>query len=102
MGAAYWGRGIGTDAASILSNEALASGALRRLEARVFAPNVASARVLEKCGFQLEGRLRAFYVDREDRVCDALAYGRVAALEMQQGKYADQDFKRDEHDDDHF
>ena len=51
LGQAYWGRGIGTDAARTLSDDALANGSLRRLEARVFAPNVASARVLEKCGF---------------------------------------------------
>jgi [ribosomal protein S5]-alanine N-acetyltransferase len=79
LGQAYWGRGIGTDAARALSDDALANGSLRRLEARVFAQNVASARVLEKCGFQLEGRLRAFYVDRDGNVCDALMFGRLAA-----------------------
>jgi [ribosomal protein S5]-alanine N-acetyltransferase len=81
LGRAYWGRGIGTDAARTLSDQALSQGRLRRLEARVFAPNVASARVLEKCGFALEGRLHGFYVDREDKVCDALTYGRLATSE---------------------
>jgi RimJ/RimL family protein N-acetyltransferase len=78
LGQAYWGRGIGTDAARTLSNDALANGALRRLEARVFAQNLASARVLQKCGFELEGTLRAFYVDRGDNVCDALMFRRLA------------------------
>ncbi len=78
LGQAYWGRGIGTDAARTLSDDALANGNLRRLEARVFAPNVASARVLEKCGFQLEATLRAFYVDRDDNVRDALMFARLA------------------------
>jgi [ribosomal protein S5]-alanine N-acetyltransferase len=77
LGQAYWGRGIGTDAARTLSDDALRRGGLRRLEANVFAQNVASARVLEKCGFVLEGTLRAFYVDREDNICDALAFGRL-------------------------
>lgn len=78
LGQAYWGRGIATDAARTLSDDALGNGRMRRLEARIFAQNVASARVLEKCGFQLEGRLRAFYVDREENVCDALTYARLA------------------------
>jgi len=78
LGQAYWGRGIATEAARILSDHTLNGGRFRRLEARVFAPNVASARVLEKCGFQLEGRLRAFYLDRSDKVCDALVFSRLA------------------------
>jgi len=81
LGHAYWGRGIATDAARVLSDHALAGGTLRRLEARVFAPNVASARVLEKCGFKLEARLRGFYLDRDDNVCDALMYARLATDE---------------------
>lgn len=78
MGRAYWGRGVGTDAVRTLSDDALANGNLRRLDARVFAPNVASARVLEKCGFRLEATLREFYVDRDENVCDALMFARLA------------------------
>lgn len=78
LGRPYWGRGIATDAVGTFCEAALAGGKLRRLEARVFAPNVASSRVLEKCGFRLEGRLHEFYVDRENRVCDALSYARLA------------------------
>jgi [ribosomal protein S5]-alanine N-acetyltransferase len=77
LGRAHWGRGIGTDAAQTLSDHALQSGGLRRLEAHVFTQNVASVRVLEKCGFALEGTLRALYVDRNGAVCDALMFGRV-------------------------
>jgi len=78
LGRDYWGRGIATDAALTLSDAALRGRQLRRLEARVFAPNIASARVLEKSGFTLEGRLRAYYLDRENKVCDALSYVRFA------------------------
>lgn len=77
LGRDYWGRGVATDAAQMLSDHALRDGGLRRLEATVFAPNRASARVLEKCGFVLEATLPAYYVDRDEAVCDGLLYGRV-------------------------
>ena len=41
----HWGKGY-------------ASHALRMMMDYVFAPNTASARVLEKCGYELEARLR--------------------------------------------
>ncbi len=78
LGRAYWGRGFGTDAARTLADHALTSGAVRRLEATVFAPNVASARILEKCGFEFEATLRAHYVDRDGKVCDGLMFARLA------------------------
>jgi ribosomal-protein-alanine N-acetyltransferase len=78
LGRAYWGRGIGTDAARTLSDYVLRMGFARRLEASVFAPNVASAKVLVKCGFALEGTLRGLYVDREGAICDALLFARLA------------------------
>jgi RimJ/RimL family protein N-acetyltransferase len=78
LGRRFWGRGIASDAARTLARHALRERGLRRLEASVFVPNVASARVLEKAGFRLEGRLRASYVDRDGTVCDALLYARLA------------------------
>jgi [ribosomal protein S5]-alanine N-acetyltransferase len=79
LGRAYWGRGIATEAARMLSDHALGSGRLRRLEASVFAENLASARVLEKCGFTREGTLRGLYLDRNGKVCDALLFARLSS-----------------------
>ena len=50
----------------------------RRAEANVFAPNKASARVLEKCGYTLEARLRSSYLQRDGSPCDELIYGRLS------------------------
>jgi RimJ/RimL family protein N-acetyltransferase len=79
LGRAYWGRGIATEAARMLADRALGSGRLRRLEASIFAENVASARVLEKCGFTREGTLREFYLDRSGKICDAVFFARLAS-----------------------
>ena len=54
----FWNRGIGTAAARFIADYAFRAYPLLRLEARVFEWNVASARVLERAHFQLEGRLR--------------------------------------------
>ena len=59
LGRAFWGRGIATAALRLLTAHAFAADPeLRRLWAVPFARNVASARVLEKCGYRLEGTLR--------------------------------------------
>lgn len=76
LGRAYWGRGIANAVVSMLVEHAFSSG-FRRVEAHVFAPNAASLRVLEKCGFTLEGRLRASYVELDGTACDELIFGRI-------------------------
>ena len=79
LGRRFWGRGIATDAARTMARHAFQSRGLRRLEASVFSPNVASARVLEKAGFRLEGRMREAYVERDGTIRDALIYARLAS-----------------------
>jgi len=76
LGRAYWGRGIATEAARLLVQRAFERG-LRRLEAHVFAPNVGSARVLEKAGFRREGLLRSALVERDGAIVDGLLYARL-------------------------
>jgi len=77
LGRSFWGRGIATEAAAMLSEYALTVAGVRRLEASVIEQNTASARVLEKCGFVLEGRLRSLYQDRDGAVCDAFLYAKL-------------------------
>ena len=49
---------------------------LVRVDAHVFAPNAGSARVLEKNGYVLEGRLRK-RVEKRGEILDALVYAFV-------------------------
>jgi RimJ/RimL family protein N-acetyltransferase len=56
VGRSYWGKGIATDAL----NAFLAVDRSRPLHARVASDNVASRRVLEKCGFRVIATERAF------------------------------------------
>ena len=56
IGRTYWGKGIATAALSAF----LAVDPTRPLRGRVAYDNVASRRVLEKCGFRLIGSERAF------------------------------------------
>lgn len=51
LGRAYWGRGLMTEAVNWIVPYAFETFGFSRLFATVFAPNAASRRVLEKCGF---------------------------------------------------
>jgi ribosomal-protein-alanine N-acetyltransferase len=77
LGRAFWGRGVATEAAQLLCAHAFRDRGLRRLEAHVFASNVASARVLEKNGFIREALLRQIYVERDGTITDGLLYARL-------------------------
>lgn len=57
---AYWGQGIMREAVQSLLAFGFAEMALNRVEAHVLPDNLASARFLEKLGFQREGVLRAY------------------------------------------
>lgn len=76
LGEPYWGRGIMTAAVRATSAYALSRFGLVRLEARVFAWNPASMRVLEKCGFVREGVLQSS-VFKDGEVVDSVLYARV-------------------------
>ena len=73
---AHWGKGVVTAAVRALTEWAFASFPLTRVYAMPFASNPASARVLEKAGFTLEGRLRRSIIKHEV-VQDQLMCARV-------------------------
>jgi ribosomal-protein-alanine N-acetyltransferase len=78
LGEKYWGRGIATAAVRAVTEHALATHGLRRVFALPFAHNRASARVLEKAGFTLEGVLRSSAL-KDGQVLDQLLYARIRA-----------------------
>ncbi|MGH7527914.1 MAG: GNAT family N-acetyltransferase [Gemmatimonadales bacterium] len=70
----HWGRGIMTSAVRRFTEYAFATFDLQRVFATVFEWNAASCRVLEKAGYQLEGRLRRAVV-KDGQVLDQFMYG---------------------------
>ena len=74
LGEPFWGRGIATEVLRAVTDYAFKTFDVIRLEAGVFSWNPASARVLEKAGYTLEGRMRRGVV-KGDRVGDRLIYG---------------------------
>ena len=84
LGEPFWGRGIMTEAVRHLTAWAFENLEVHRIYATAFAGNQASARVLEKAGFQREGRLRAS-VFKEGRILDQFLYARIRAGDAPHG-----------------
>ena len=70
----YWGWGIMTAVVQRLCRHAYEELGLVKLTAHVFTHNPASARVLEKCGFQQEGFLRKHFL-KDGQFLDAKLFG---------------------------
>ncbi len=76
LGEEFWGRGIMTDVVIAVTDFCFENSPIRRISAEVFANNPASARVLEKAGYILEGRLKN-HVIKNGEVLDSLLYART-------------------------
>ncbi len=70
----YWGQGIMTAVVRNACEYAFAEFGLVKIVAHAFDFNVASARVLEKSGFELEGHLKKHF-KKDGRYIDAKLYG---------------------------
>lgn len=74
LGVEFWGRGITTTAVRQLTGLAFSRHPqLRRLYAMPYVTNLASARVLEKAGYTLEGTLRENII-KDGQVLDQYMY----------------------------
>jgi RimJ/RimL family protein N-acetyltransferase len=76
IGQPFWGKGITTSAVKLAVKYAFETLNLNRVYAGVFEGNEASKKVLEKCGFQLEGISRKA-VYKNKRMLDEYRYGIV-------------------------
>jgi [ribosomal protein S5]-alanine N-acetyltransferase len=76
LGKDFWGHGITSEAVPVFTDYCFAHFELHRIYAEPFANNPASARVLEKSGFVLEGRLRKNAI-KDGQVLDSLLYARI-------------------------
>ncbi len=78
LGEPYWGRGIATRALVGFTRFAFAAYDVERLYALPLAANEPSCRVLEKAGYELEGRLRRSAV-KDGKVQDQMLYAILRA-----------------------
>ena len=78
LGTAYWGRGIATEAVTLVTDWAFEAHQLLRIFAQPFASNLASRRVLEKAGYLLEGTMKCSAV-KDGVVRDQCMYARLTA-----------------------
>ena len=76
LGEPFWGMGIATRAVQTMSDYAFSHFDLDRIQAEVFEWNPASARVLEKAGYCLEGRLRR-RVTKAGKTIDCFLYAKI-------------------------
>jgi RimJ/RimL family protein N-acetyltransferase len=76
LGEPYWGQGITTKALRLFSDELFQTTDVQRLQAWVYADNIASIRVLEKAGFTKDAVLRnALY--KNGKLFDEGIYSRL-------------------------
>ncbi len=68
IGEPHWGHGYMTEAVHQICKFAFTNTDITRISAEVFARNIGSCRVLEKCGFRYEGTLRAHAVKNGERL----------------------------------
>ena len=73
LGEQYWGRGIATEAVGAMTRYGFAQFDIIRIYADIFEWNPASARVLEKNGYQFEARLKRAIV-KDGTISDVLIY----------------------------
>jgi RimJ/RimL family protein N-acetyltransferase len=75
----FWGRGFMTEAVEVVTSWWLDSGGAHRVWAVCDVENRASARVLEKAGFMLEGTLRKWsrQPNMGDEPRDVLCFSRI-------------------------
>jgi ribosomal-protein-alanine N-acetyltransferase len=76
LGEEFWGKGIMSEVVPAFVDYCFEKFSLTRMSATTYVSNPASARVLEKAGFVLEGRLQKNVV-KEGKVLDSLLFAKT-------------------------
>lgn len=71
-----WGKGYGTETVNLLTDFSFSTLKLHKLHANVVDTNYGSGKVLEKNGFELEGRLKDYYYI-DGSYLDGLIFGKL-------------------------
>jgi [ribosomal protein S5]-alanine N-acetyltransferase len=79
LGEPFWGRGIMTESVVKFCAWAFEQFGLVRIFAEPYTENQSSCRVLEKAGFELEGRLKSSVI-KNGRIMDQLMYAMIRPL----------------------
>jgi ribosomal-protein-alanine N-acetyltransferase len=74
LGRPYWGKGLMTEALTLVLDLCFTELDLAKIEAEVFVGNERSARLVERLGMRLEGTIRSAHHKREEWV-DAQVFG---------------------------
>ncbi len=77
LGEPFWGQGIATEALKQMTVHAFDTMNVKKLFAPVLKPNIASMRVLEKCGYEREGEFR-MEVFKNGQFYDTVQYAKLA------------------------
>jgi len=73
IGEKYWNKGIATTALKMMVNYAFETFDIHRIYANVFESNIASKKVLKKCGFSQEAHLKKLVI-KNNQVLDCYIY----------------------------
>lgn len=76
LGDAYWGKGIATEALQCVMEYLFKQENFNRISASHYVPNIASGKVLEKCGMEREGIMRD-YICAKGIYYDSVLYAAI-------------------------
>jgi RimJ/RimL family protein N-acetyltransferase len=73
----YWGQGIMSEVVEKVCEVGFKEFGLSRITANVFEQNIASARVVEKCGFTLESACLKNYYKKDGKIFNGKLYAKT-------------------------
>ncbi|MFT5618388.1 MAG: ribosomal-protein-serine acetyltransferase [Arenicella sp.] len=76
----YVSKGITTKAAQLFCNHCFSAYEFQKLFLRTHEGNKPARAIAEKCGFEIEGRIRKDYKTTSGEVVDLIYYGRLAEV----------------------